>query len=168
MRYVVSCLTAHHVADMNFSYCDVFWTSIRTGIQRCKLWSIPKNFFLLQAEYFNPHLPKYLWWRFFRSFYNFLLLLKMKLHRFCNPDKKKKAWQNIGAINTYTSSGLAHYLLCGDSLSTNFLFMKADCYHCSTDRAFYFNNAFNLFRICVKQSFIFTTWTSHMPHALPA
>lgn len=54
------------------------------------------------------------------------------------------------------------FLLCTDSLSTNFLLMKADRYHCSTDRAFYFNNAFNLFRICVKQSFIFTTWTSHM------
>lgn len=39
------------------------------------------------------------------------------------------------------SSGLAHYLLCGDSLSTNVLQMKADCDYSFTDRTLNFYNA---------------------------
>lgn len=82
---------------------------------------------------------------------------------FCKPDNRKRPDKIQMLFSTYTSSGPGCYdYSCTDSLSTNFLLMKADRYHCSTDRAFYFNNAFNLFRICVKQSFIFTTWTSHM------
>ena len=162
MRYVVSCLTAHHVADMNFSYCDVFWTSIRTNIQRYKLWSIPRDFFILQTGFFNPsHLPKHVFYWFFRSAYLLLLLSKMKLHRFCKPNKKKKAWQNTGAINTYTSSGLAHYLLCGDSLSTNFLLMKADCYNTSTNGALNLDNPLCI-RVCIEQPLISATWTSYV------
>ena len=40
--------------------------------------------------------------------------------------------------------------------------MKADCYNTSTNGTFDFNNALYCSWICVKQSFIFTTWTSHM------
>ena len=85
----------------------------------------------------------------------------MNLHRFCKPYQKKKTWQNIGAINTYTSSGLAHYLLCGDSLSTNFLFMKADCYNTSTDWTFNLDNALCI-RVCIEQPLISAAWTSYM------
>ena len=121
----------------------------------------PESSFYYKPEISIPYLPKYPWWRFFQSAYNSLLLPKRNLHRFCKPNKKKKAWQNTGAINTYTSSGLAHYLLCGDSLSTNFLFMKADCYNTSTNGTLDFDNALCIW-VCVKQSFISATWTSYV------
>lgn len=57
---------------------------------------------------------------------------------------------------------LATILSCGDSLSTNFLITKANSDHRFTQWAFYFNDSNCFFWICVKQSFIFTTWTSHM------
>ena len=81
--------------------------------------------------------------------------------------QKKKTRQNTGVFNTYTSSGLAHYLLCGDSLSTNFLMMKTDSYNTSTYRAFYFDNSLCIW-VCVKQPFIFAAWTGYMylfPHS---
>lgn len=52
-------------------------------------------------------------------------------------------------------------LLCADSLSTNFLLMKADCYYSFTDRAFDFNNTF-ITRICIKQSLILAARTCYM------
>ena len=121
----------------------------------------PKALPITSRIFQSLYLPKYLWWRFFRSAYLLLLLIKMKLHCFCKSGKKKKAWQNTGAINTYTSSGLAHYLLCGDSLSTNFLFMKADCYYTSTNGTFDFDNALCI-RVCIEQPLISAAWTSYM------
>lgn len=64
-------------------------------------------------------------------------------------------------FSTYTSSGLAHYLLCGDSLSTNFLLMKADCYNTSTNGTFDFDNALCI-RVCIEQPLISATWTSYV------
>ena len=64
-------------------------------------------------------------------------------------------------FSTYTSSGLAHYLLCGDSLSTNFLLMTADCYNPSTNRTFDFDNALCI-RVCIEQPLISAAWTSYM------
>lgn len=51
---------------------------------------------------------------------------------------------------------------CADLLSTNFFLVEADCNHRFTDWALNLDNTLNCFRICVKQPFIFTTWTSHM------
>ena len=62
---------------------------------------------------------------------------------------------------THTSSGLAHYLLCGDSLSTNFLLMKADCYNTSTNGTLDFDNALCI-RVCIEQPLISATWTSYV------
>ena len=79
---------------------------------------------------------------------------------------QKRPNENTGASCTYISSGPSHYLLCGDSLSTNFLMMKADCNHTSTDGTFNLYDSFCI-RLSIKQSFIFTTWTSYMyfiPH----
>ena len=38
-----------HAADMNF-YLSIFWILIRTGIQRCRFWSIPKVSFSFQPD----------------------------------------------------------------------------------------------------------------------
>ena len=64
-------------------------------------------------------------------------------------------------FSTYTSSSLAHYLLYGDSLSTNFLLMKADCYNTSTNGTLNFDNAFCI-RVCIEQPLISATWTSYV------
>lgn len=40
-----------HAADMNF-YLSIFWILIRTGIQRCRFWSIPKVSFSFQPDLF--------------------------------------------------------------------------------------------------------------------
>lgn len=75
----------------------------------------------------------------------------------------EKSLTKYRCINTYTSSGFGCYsFLCSDLLSTNFLRMKADCYHRFTDWALYFDNALHCSWISIEQSFIFTTWTSHM------
>lgn len=75
----------------------------------------------------------------------------------------EKSLTKYRCINTYTSSGFGSYsFLCSYLLSTNFLRMKTDCYHRFTDWTLYFNNAFYCFWVSIEQSFIFTTWTSHM------
>lgn len=73
----------------------------------------------------------------------------------------KKGLTKYRCLYTHTSSGLAHYLLCGDLLSTNTLMMKADSNHSFTDRTLNFNDPFRIW-ICIKQSFIFATWTGYM------
>ena len=57
---------------------------------------------------------------------------------------------------------VAIVFLCADSLSTNFFLMKTDRYNRFAYRTFNFNNALYSSWISIKQSFIFTTWTSHM------
>lgn len=52
--------------------------------------------------------------------------------------------------------------LCADLLSTNFFLVEADCYHRFADGTLNFDDALYCCRICVKQPFIFTTWTCHM------
>ena len=52
--------------------------------------------------------------------------------------------------------------LCADLLSTNFFLVEADCYHRFADGTLNLDDALDCCRICVKQPFIFTTWTCHM------
>ena len=50
----------------------------------------PKVLPITSRVFQSPYLPKYHLRRFFRSACLLLLLLKIKLHRFCKPDKKEK------------------------------------------------------------------------------
>ena len=67
------------------------------------------------------------------------------------------------SFHIYTSSGPGRYdRSYADSLSTNLFLVEADRNDRLADGAFNFNNALYCLRVCVKQPFIFTTWTSHM------
>ena len=138
-----------HAADMNF-YLSIFGILIRTGIQRYQFWSISQ--FLLSAGLS----------RLFRPVYLLLLLLKMKLSRFCKPHKKR-AWQNIDDFHIYTSSGSGRYdFSYADSLSTNLFSVEADRNDRFADGAFNLDDPLHSFRICIKQPFVFTAWACYM------
>ena len=67
------------------------------------------------------------------------------------------------SFHIYTSSGSGRYdCSYADSLSTNLFSVEADRNDRFADGAFNFNDALYCLRVCVKQPFIFTTWTSHM------
>lgn len=78
-----------HAADMNF-YLSIFWILIRTGIQRCRFWSISKVSFSFLPDLLSSPFPNTLDNGFSgRPVYLLILLLKMKLSRFCKSHKKK-------------------------------------------------------------------------------
>ena len=78
-----------HAADMNF-YLSIFWILIRTGIQRCRFWSIPKVSFSFQPDLLSSPFPNALDEGFSgRPVYLLILLFKMKFSVFVNYIKKE-------------------------------------------------------------------------------
>lgn len=79
-----------------------------------------------------------------------------------NLTNKKSLTKNRVLPLNFVRSCSLQFSLCDDSLSTNYFLVEANCYHCFTDWTFNFNNTFHCYWVCIKQPFIFTTWTSHL------
>ena len=96
---------------------------------------------------------------------NLYLLTSIFYFSFCKKkfsEKTEKGLTKYRWYYTHTSSGLAHYLLCGYLLGTNLLQMKAYGNDSFTHRTFNLNYSLCCAWVSVEQSSVFTTRTCYM------
>ena len=96
---------------------------------------------------------------------NLYLLTSIFYFSFCKKkvsEKTEKGLTKYRWYYTHTSSGLAHYLLCGYLLGTNLLQMKAYGNDSFAHRTFNLNYSLCCAWVSVEQSSVFTTRTCYM------